>query len=657
MSDVNELCVNAIRMLSVDAVDRAKSGHPGMPLGAAPMAYALWTKFLRHNPKDPGWLDRDRFILSAGHGSALLYALLHLTGYDLSIEEVRRFRQHGSRTPGHPEYGLVPGVEATTGPLGQGFAMGVGMAMAERFMAARYNRPGLEIVNHRTYAIVSDGDLMEGITSEAASLAGHLKLGKMVYLYDDNRISIEGSTDIAFTEDAMSRFDSYGWHTQRVGDGNDVEAISKAIERANAEGARPSIIAVRTSIGFGSPKQDHSSAHGEPLGEDANKATREYFKWEHGPFEVPAEVKECFDRAAKVGADAQAAWQELFARYGKGSAEDAARFAAEVAGELPKGWEDSLPKFGPDDMLATRQASGKVINALAPVLPNLIGGSADLGPSNQTLIADGGDVSAAEPKARNIRFGVREHAMGAIVNGMALHGGTIPYGATFFVFSDYMRPSVRLAALMGVHSIFVFTHDSVAVGEDGPTHQPIEHLASMRAIPDLTVIRPADANETAGAWRVAVERNGPVAFVLTRQKVPPLKSSASDVAKGAYVISDCEGKPEITIIGTGSEVQLAIEAQGRLKSEGVAARVVSMPSWELFAEQSQKYRDSVIPPDCARRVAVEAGATQGWHRWVGENGRVVGIDRFGMSAPGPVAMKELGITADAVVKAAKELLQ
>ena len=656
--DVDQLCIDSIRMLAVDAVDRARSGHPGLPLGASPMAYVLWTKFLKHNPKDPLWFDRDRFVLSAGHGSAMLYALLHLSGYGLAVEEVKNFRQYESQTPGHPERACAPGVETTTGPLGQGFGMGVGMAIAERFMASRYNRPGAELIDHFTYAIVSDGDLMEGVSSEAASIAGHLGLGKLVYLYDDNHISIEGSTELAFTEDVLRRFEAYGWHTQRVKDGNDLGAIEGAIKKARAEKKRPSLIAVRTHIGFGSPKHDTASVHGEPLGPDANKATREFFKWRLPPFEVPEGVRERFALVAEEGGRREEEWRQVLSRYRERHPQDAARFEAEIAGRLPGGWEEALPRFEGSNPISTRAASGKAINALAKALPNLIGGSADLGPSTKTLIDGGGDFEADNFSGRNLHFGVREHAMGSIVNGMAIHGGLIPYGSTFLVFSDYMRPAIRIAALMSAHSIFVFTHDSVGLGEDGPTHQPIEHLVSLRAMPGLVLIRPADANETLSAWCWALAHDGPVALALSRQNLPVLDSGAASdcLKKGAYVLSDCEREPQAIIIATGSEVHLALEAQGWLLSEDIPVRVVSMPSWELFEAQDQAYRDSVLPPRIKARVAVEAGATVGWHRWVGDCGRVIGIDRFGASAPGEIVMEKRGITADAVIKAVKEIL-
>ncbi|MFA4875213.1 MAG: transketolase [bacterium] len=660
--DIDSLCINAIRMLAVDQVEAAKSGHPGMPLGAAPMAYLLWTKFLRHSPQNPAWPDRDRFILSAGHGSALLYALLHLTGYDLPLEELKRFRQWGSMTPGHPERGCAPGVEVTTGPLGQGIGMAVGMAMAERFLAVRHNRPGLDVVDHNIYAIVSDGDLMEGIASEAASFAGHQKLGKLVCLYDDNHISIDGSTELAFSEDACVRFEAYGWQVQRVKDGNDLLSIERAIERARDDLERPSFIAIRTHIGFGSPKQDNASVHGEPLGAEAIKATRAFFGWPADqPFFVPPDALAHLRKTVERGRELESAWQGKIKAFRANHPDDAQRFERELAGDLPDGWESAIPAFELGKSLATREASGKVINALAKVLPNLLSGSADLTPSVKTYIDDGGDAEALSPAGRNIHFGVREHAMGAAINGMALHGGVIPFGGTFLIFSDYMRPSIRIASLERAHSIFVFTHDSIGLGEDGPTHQPIEHLMSLRAIPGLKVLRPADGNETAAAWRLAISLKGPVALVLTRQKLPVLDETGikarEGVARGAYVLSDSKGAPDAILIATGSEVHLAVEARRMLASAGVDARVVSMPCWELFAKQPQKYRDEVLPPNVRARVAVEAGATLGWYRWVGDRGRIIGIDRFGASAPAEVLMKELGFTAEHIVQAAKETIE
>ncbi len=656
---LDNLCINTIRMLAADAVQQANSGHPGLPLGAATMAYVLWTRFMRFNPRNPHWINRDRFILSAGHGSALLYTLLHLTGYDLSLDELKRFRQWKSKTPGHPERDTDLGIEVTTGPLGQGFGMGVGMALAERFSAARFNRPGLPVVDHFTYAIVSDGDLMEGVASEAASLAGHLRLGKLVYLYDDNHISIEGPTSLTFTEDAAARFAAYGWHVQKVNDGNDIESVAKAIEAARAETERPSIIVTRTHIGFGSPKQDSASAHGEPLGEDALKVTKEKLGWPQEPrFFIPEEALAHFRQAAERGRKAEEEWTTLLAQYQGQFPEQGEEFDREARGELPPDWSADVPVFKPEDgAIATRAASGKVLNAIATRVPNLIGGSADLAPSTKTLIAGSDDQSFENPGGRNMRFGVREHGMGAVVNGMAAHGGVIPYGATFLIFSDYMRPSLRLAALMDVHSIFVFTHDSVAVGEDGPTHQPVEHLASLRAMPNFLVIRPADANETAAAWRVALEKRKPTALILTRQKLPILEGTASVKADrletGAYILSDVDGTPDIILIASGSEVHLAVDARKKLAAEkGVKARVVSMPSWELFAEQSQEYRDTVLPPQVTARLSVEAGSTLGWCRWVGDKGESIGVDRFGASAPGSEVLRNYGFNVDNVVSQA-----
>ncbi len=658
---LTQLAINTIRMLAVDMVEKAKSGHPGMPLGAATMAYVLWTRFLRHNPKNPRWPGRDRFILSAGHGSALLYSLLHLTGYDLPLEELKNFRQWESKTPGHPEYGHTPGVEATTGPLGQGLGMAVGMAMAERALAAQFNRPGLELVDHRTFAIVSDGDLMEGVACEAASLAGTLGLEKLICLYDDNKITIEGATDLAFREDVGARFKAYGWRVIGPVEGDDVEAIARAIAEAETETARPSLIICRTHIGCGSPKQDSSSAHGEPLGAEANQATRTCFSWPEEAFHIPEAALKHLREALARGRAQEDDWQRTMAAYAEARPELAQAFARQIAGKLPEGWEKALPAFDPaGKQLATREASGKVLNALAPVVENLVGGSADLAPSTKTLIAGSGDLRGRGADCgRNVHFGVREHAMGAAVNGMALHGGLIPYGATFFVFSDFVRPALRLAALMQTRSIFVFTHDSLAVGEDGPTHQPVEHLMSLRLIPGFTTIRPADPNETAAAWGLALTRVGPTALILTRQKVPTLDlvkyPVREGVAKGAYVLSDCDGPPQIILIATGSEVGLVMQAQEKLAGQGVNARVVSMPSWEIFHEQDQAYRDQVLPPAVKARLAVEAGATLGWERWVGDAGRVIGLDRFGTSAPGGLAMEKLGFSVDNVVQEALKL--
>jgi transketolase len=648
----------------MDAVQKANSGHPGLPMGAAAMAYVLWTRFLRHNPSNPSWPDRDRFILSAGHGCMLLYSLLHLTGYDLPLDELKRFRQWGSRTPGHSEYGVTPGVETTTGPLGQGFGTGVGMAIAERFLANHFNRPGYPIVDHFVYAIVSDGDLMEGVSSEAASLAGHLGLGKIIYLYDDNRITIDGSTSLAFTENVGQRFEAYGWHVQRV-DGNDLKEVEAALSAAQAERERPSLIIARTHIAYGSPnKQDTAEAHGSPLGEEEVRLTKEALGWPFEPtFYIPDEALAHFRETVPLGRSCEAEWRSRFDAYAAAYPELAVEWHTVMEGRLPEGWADKLPTFTPaGGGMATREASGKVLNAIAPHLPTLIGGSADLTPSNNTYLKGYGDFQKSSPGARNFHFGVREHAMGSMLNGMALHRGVIPYGGTFLIFSDYMRPAIRVAALSHIHVIYVFTHDSIGLGEDGPTHQPIEHLAALRAMPNLTVIRPADATETAVAWRAALEhQHGPVALALTRQKLPVLDRTkfppADLLLRGAYILAEAErGHPRIILIATGSEVHLALEARGLLNAQGIAARVVSMPSWELFDQQPDSYRDEVLPPAVTARLAIEAGSPQGWHRYVGSCGGVVGMTRYGASAPYHVLMKNFGFTADHVVSRAKELL-
>lgn len=665
MDSLDELCVNTIRILSAECVEKAKSGHPGMPMGASGMAYVLWTRFLRHNPSNPVWFNRDRFVLSAGHGSMLLYSLLHLTGYDLSLDDLKNFRQWQSKTPGHPEYGLTPGVETTTGPLGQGLANGVGMAMAECYLAARFNRPAFEILNHFTYGIVSDGDLMEGVSHEAASLAGHLKLGKLIYLYDDNHISIEGSTDLAFTEDRLSRFKAYDWHTEYVEDGNDLDAIESAIIRAQEETERPSLIAVRTHIGFGSPnKQDTAAAHGSPLGEEELVLTKRNLGWPEEPaFYIPEKARDNFRQAVSNGRAMEQEWRSLFENYKQTYPEMAAVWDKLVEGELLEGWERSIPSFPADEKgMATRTASGKVLNDMAPFLLNLIGGSADLAPSNMTLLKESDDFQAGNYVGRNIRFGVREHVMGSILNGLSLHGGLVPYGGTFLIFSDYMRPPIRLAALMGLQVIYVFTHDSIGLGEDGPTHQPIEQLAALRAIPNLTVIRPCDANETAEAWRMALKRkDGPVALALTRQNVPTLDreiyAPAESLSLGAYVLKEAgDSGPEAILIASGSEVTIALEAAEKLEEDGVKTRVVSMPSWEVFEQQSADYRERVFPDGVKARVAIEAGISQGWHRYVGQAGEVVGIDHFGASAPFNVLYEQFGLTPDCVVEAAKRIL-
>ena len=662
---LDDLCINTIRVLSAECVEKANSGHPGMPMGAAPMAYVLWTKFLKHNPHHPAWFNRDRFVLSAGHGSMLLYSLLHLTGYDLPLSELLNFRQWESKTPGHPEYGLTPGAETTTGPLGQGFANGVGMAIAERFLAATFNRPGFEIINHFTYAVVSDGDLMEGISHEAASLAGHLGLGKLIVLYDDNHISIEGSTDLAFTEKRTARFEAYGWHVQQVEDGNDLDAIEKAIVSAQKETQKPSLIAVRTHIGYGSPnKQDKPSAHGEPLGKEELKLTKQKLGWPLEPeFYVPDEALKVFRVAVEQGKTEEARWISLIEGYRKAFPDPAKEMDRWMKGDLPEGWEKDIPGFPADPKgSATRAASGSVLNALSKRIRNLLGGSADLAPSNQTLIKDEGDFQAGHFGQRNLRFGVREHGMGGILNGMALHGGLIPYGGTFLIFSDYMRPAIRLAALMDLKVIYVFTHDSIGLGEDGPTHQPVEQLAALRAIPNLTVIRPCDAAETAEAWRFALShKSGPVALVLTRQGVPVLDRSvfapADGLQRGAYILADSpKGKPDLLLVASGSEVHIAIEAAAKLEQKGISSRLVSMPSWELFDKQPDSYQRDVLSREIKPRIAIEAGRTQGWWRYVGEKGDVVGLDHFGASAPYKVLYEKFGITVDRVVEKALKLL-
>jgi len=661
---LDELCINTIRFLSVDAVQQANSGHPGMPMGAAPMAYVLWTKFLRHSPRNPGWLDRDRFVLSAGHGSMLLYSLLHLSGYDLSLDDLKNFRQWGSKTPGHPEYGDTPGVETTTGPLGQGFATGVGMAIAERHLAARFNKSNHDIVDHYTYGIISDGDLMEGISHEAASFAGHLKLGKLIYLYDDNHISIEGKTDIAFTENRLQRFEAYGWHVQQVEDGNDLQAIEDALTAARNETDRPSLVAVRTSIGFGSPnRQDTAKAHGEPLGDEERRLTKEKLGWPQEPtFYIPEEALSHFRKSVDKGLKLEQQWTESFRSYLNEFPDLGSMFEKQIKGELPQNWDKEIPVFPADPKgKATRVISGQVLNAIAKNVPALMGGSADLAPSNKTWIDNEENFQAGSYDQRNIHFGVREFGMTAVLNGMALHGGFIPYGGTFLIFSDYMRPAIRLAALMKQHVIYVLTHDSIGLGEDGPTHQPIEHLASLRSMPNVTVLRPADANETAEAWKFAIKSNkGPTVLALTRQSLPTLDRTVFGTAellhRGAYVLKDVNGTPDALILASGSEVKLALEAAETLAQDGVAARVVSMPSWELFDDQTQEYKNSVLPENVKARVSIEAGATQGWHKYLGMNGIAIGLDHFGASAPINDLFTNFGITADSVVQAVKSLV-
>ncbi len=678
---IDDTCINTIRFLAVDAIQKANSGHPGLPMGAAPMAWVLWDRFLRHNPANPAWFNRDRFVLSAGHGSMLLYALLHLFGYDLSLDDIKQFRQWGSRTPGHPERGHTPGVETTTGPLGQGFGNAVGMAMAEAHLAARYNRPECEIIDHFTWCLAGDGDLMEGVAAEAASLAGHLRLGKLVCLYDANRISLAAATDLSFTEDVGRRFASYGWQVLAVSDGNDMAELQQAMDATRKERSQPSLIMVRTRIGYGSPHKEGScEAHGSPLGVDEVKLTREKLGWPLEPaFHVPDEALTHCRRALATGEAAEADWNGLMEQYRREHPVSASELDRRISGELPEDWQKNLPTFPADPKgLATRAASGEVLNAIAPALTELVGGSADLNPSTLTALTEAGDFQsprlqpadrqgavgeAWDYSGRNIHFGVREHAMGAVMNGMAAHGAIIPFGATFLVFADYLRPSIRLAALMGLHLVYVFTHDSIAVGEDGPTHQPVELLAALRAIPGLTVIRPADANETAAAWQVALEkRDGPVALILSRQNLPTLDRSslapAEGVQCGAYILAESQGgEPDLILIASGSEVSLAMAAREKLQEQGVRTRVVSMPSWELFDARPADYRNLVLPPQIRARLSVEAGSSQGWHRYVGDKGRVIGIDRFGASAPGPTIMAAYGFTPENICTAALALLQ
>lgn len=668
---LDQLAVDTIRTLSIDAVQQANSGHPGAPMGAAPMAYALWTRHLRHAPANPAWPDRDRFVLSAGHASMLLYSLLHLTGYPVTLDDLRAFRQWDSITPGHPEYGLTPGVEATTGPLGQGLVNAVGMAIAERRLAAEYNRPGHDVIDHRTYVICSDGDLQEGITAEACSLAGHLRLGKLVVLYDDNRIQLDGPTEWAFSEDVVARFDAYGWHTERVEDGNDLAAIDAAIEAAKGD-ERPSLIAVRTHIGYGSPnKQDTQKAHGAPLGPDEVRLTKEAYGWDPDlQFHVPDEVTAHFRAAVDQGRQAVADWEQRMERYAEAHPAEAAELRRRLAGRLAEGWDAGLPSWEPGSEVATRNASQDLIQALAGPLPELFGGSADLSESNLTDVkSNGHDHFSADHPGRNLRFGVREHAMGGIANGIAYHGGFLPYAATFLTFSDYMRGAVRLAALSGLHLVYVWTHDSVGLGEDGPTHQPVEHYAALRAIPNLWFVRPGDANEAAAAWAMAVERpaiagasSGPVALALTRQKLPTLpgtrEQAREGVRRGGYVLRDpASGDPQLILIGTGSELQLCVAAAEVLDGEGIPTRVVSLPCWERFDAQDQAYRDRVLPPSVRKRVSVEAGVSLGWERWTGDEGAIVGLDHFGASAPAGTIFKELGFTVDRVADVGRRVVR
>lgn len=680
-AQLDELAINTIRFLSVDAVQKANSGHPGLPLGAAPMAYVLWTKFLHHNPANPNWFNRDRFVLSAGHGSMLLYSLLHLTGYNLSLDDIKHFRQWGSKTPGHPERGVTPGVETTTGPLGQGFANGVGMAIAEAYLAARFNHPGSDIINHYTYGIVSDGDLMEGVSAEAAPLAGHLKLGKLIYLYDNNHITLASSTQVTFTEDHMKRFDAYGWHTQSVDDGNDLDAIENAIRNAQEETERPSIISIRTHIGFGSPnKQDTCAAHGSPLGEEEARLTKINLGWPvEPPFLIPDDALAHFRKALVEGGALEEEWMKTVSSFKKTFPSESLELDDMIHGILPKDWDKNIPVFPPDSKgMATRVASGKIMQAFSPALTGFIGGSADLNTSTHTELKGAGnfenpsmEVGDVQGSAaggwsyagRNLQFGVREHGMGSISNGMAAHGGIIPFCATFLTFSDYMRPSIRLSALMGLRVIYVFTHDSIGLGEDGPTHQSVEHVVSLRAIPDLNVIRPCDANETAVAWRMAIEADKtPTALILSRQDLPTLDrtiyADANHLHFGGYVLSEAPGgNPDLILIASGSEVMLIVKAQEELQKNNISVQLVSIPSWELFDAQTEEYKNKVLPPSIHNRISVEAGITQGWQRYTGDKGENIGIDRFGASAPGDVMMREFGFTVENICARAIALLK
>ncbi len=661
MQTIDQVAVNTLRFLSIDEVEKAKSGHPGFPLGTAPLMYTVWDRFMNYNPKDPNWFNRDRFILSPGHGSALYYAMLHLAGYDVSIEQLKNFRQWGSITPGHPEYGVTPGVDASTGPLGHGFAMGVGFAIAETMLAAKYNKPGFEVVNHYTYGLTSDGDQMEGVASEAASLAGTLGLGKLIYLYDDNHITIEGDTEIAFREDVGKRFEAYGWQVLRVADSEDIDALENAIKEAKADTEHPSLIIVRTHIGYGSPKQDNASCHGEPLGAEGVAKTKEAADWPVGQsFYVPVTVRKHFDDKLAACAEKQAAWEALLADYKVVYPELGKELEERIKGDVLVSRSDLEAVFNDIEGISTREAGGEVLQKLSMQLPQLVGGSADLGPSNKTVMKTCGYYSKDDRTGRNIHFGVREHAMGKALNGIALHGGFIPFGGTFLVFADFMRPAVRMAALMGLRSIFVFTHDSIAVGEDGPTHQPVEHAMSLRVIPNLCVIRPADALETAMAWQAAcLNQHKPTALLLSRQKLPVLHKYAAvihdNAGKGAYVLDAGQGEAKAVIIATGSEVHLALEAQAKLAEEGICVSVVSMPSWDMFEMQSEEYKKSVLPEGLPK-VAVEAGVTLGWSRYTGSEDNVIGINKFGASAPGGTVMKEYGFTAENVAAKVKSLL-
>ncbi|MEO7174763.1 MAG: transketolase [Saprospiraceae bacterium] len=655
--------INTVRILAADAVQKANSGHPGTPMGLAPIGHVLWSESMNYNPKNPEWANRDRFILSCGHACMLQYSFLYLTGYPITLDDIKKFRQLHSKTAGHPEYGLLPGIEVTTGPLGQGFANGVGFAIAQKYLAARYNKPGFEIFDYKIYTICSDGDIMEGISSEAASIAGHLQLGNMIYLYDDNHITIEGNTNLTFDEDLAQRFEAYGWHVQVLPDGNDLQALSLAIKNAQKETHRPSLIKVRTHIGYGSPnKEDTAAAHGAPLGEDEVKLVKKNFGFDPAKsFVVPVEVHDYYLEAGKKGIEKEKTWNALYKNYKAKYKELASEYELLSSGKLPEGWKEKLPVFKAGEEIATRKASGKVLNAIAEYLPNLIGGSADLAPSTDTNLEKYKAFSAENSDGRNFHFGIREHAMAAILNGLALSKYIIPYGATFLIFSDYMRPSIRLSAIMKMRAIYVFTHDSIALGEDGTTHQPVEQLVGLRSVPNIIVIRPADANETVQAWRVAIEHSGgPVAIILTRQGIPVIDqekyTNALELEKGAYILSESENKPDIILIGTGSEVQLLLVAQSKLKEQNIAARVVSMPSWELFDKQPKSYQEKVFPMSLRKRLAVEAGSPLGWLKYVTDEGDVIGIDKFGESAPGEEVMKEYGFTVENVVKRANALI-
>ena len=663
--NIENKAINTLRFLSADGVQKANSGHPGLPMGTAAIAYTIWTRHLKFDPQNPGWADRDRFVLSGGHGSMLLYSLLHLTGFKVTMDDLKNFRQYGSCTPGHPEYGFTPGVDATTGPLGQGLSNGVGMAIAESHLAAEFNKPDQKIVDHYVYGIVTDGDLQEGVASEAASLAGHLKLGKIIYCYDDNRISIDGSTELSFTEDRGKRFEAYGWHVSYVKDGNDVKEIDQAIQAAKKD-PRPSIIVCRTHIGFGLPtRQDTSKAHGEPPGDEELNGAKRNLGWPEEPrFLVPDDVKAIFEQAGLKGAQAKKEWDTAVAKYTQAFPVEGAEFTRRMSGKLPQGWLSSLPEFGADPKgIASRVASGKTLNALAAVLPELMGGSADLTPSNNTWLADSSAFQAVNPIGRYLHFGVREHGMGAVVNGMAYHKGLIPFGATFMVFTDYMRGAMRVSALSHLQSIWVMTHDSIGLGEDGPTHQPVEHLAALRAIPNLLVLRPADANETVQCWRAAIEyQNGPSVLALSRQNLPTmdrsLVASAEGTLKGAYVLADLgKGTPEIILMASGSEVDLVYKASLKLAEEGHAVRVVSFPCWELFEKAGKEYQDSVLPPAIKARLAVEAGIAMGWEKWTGSEGRIVAMQGYGASAPAGILMEKFGFTVDNVLKEARKLIK